>query len=103
MSKVTFTYDPEADAVYIRLSRKAWAYTEGLDDQRHVDYAGDGTPIGIELLYVSDGVPADGLPYAELVSRVIQAADCLRKAGTSAFTRVTVTAPPLEAGSTSRR
>ena len=92
MTKVTFTYDPEADAVYIRLSRKAWAYTQGVDDQRHVDYAEDGTPIGIELLYVSDGVLADGLPQRELVSRVIQATECLKRAGTSGYTRVTVTA-----------
>lgn len=91
MSKVTFTYDPEADAVYIRLSRKSWAYTEGVDDQRHVDYAEDGTPIGIELLYVSDGVLEEGLPYQDLVSRVIQATHCLRKAGASSYTRVTVT------------
>jgi uncharacterized protein YuzE len=92
MKKVTFTYDPEVDAVYIRLVRKPLAYTEEIDDQRHVDYAVDGTPIGIELLYVSDGINATGLPRAEIVERVVEAVKCLRRAGTMASTRITVAA-----------
>ena len=92
MSKVTFTYDPDADAIYIRLGRKALAYTEEVDDQRHIDYAADGTVIGIELLYASDGIRVEGLPQPELVLRVVEAARCLRKAGTAASTRVTLSA-----------
>jgi len=92
MKRITFTYDPEADAVYVRLSRKPWAYTEQVDEQRNVDYAADGTPIGIELLYLSDGVQPNGLPHAELVARVIDAAQCLRRVRTSSFTRVTIAA-----------
>ncbi|MEX1255462.1 MAG: DUF2283 domain-containing protein [Dehalococcoidia bacterium] len=92
MKKVTFTYDPDADAVYIRLERKPLSYTEEVDDQRHVDFAADGTAIGIELLYVSDGIEARGLPRADLVKRVVETVKCLKRAGTTSSTRVTVAA-----------
>ena len=92
VSKVTFTYDPDADAIYIRLSRKVLAYTKEVDDQRHIDYADDGTAIGIELLYTSDGIKVEGLPHPELVLRVVKAAACLRKAGTASQTSVTLSA-----------
>ena len=92
MKRVTFTYDPQADAVYVRLSRKAWAYTEQIDDQRNVDHAADGTPIGVELLYLSDGVQPNDLPQAELVARVIEVAQCLKRVRTSTFTRITIAA-----------
>ena len=92
MATITFTYDPAADAVYIRLARKPLAYTEEIDDQRHVDYAEDGTPIGIELLYVSDGVETKGLPQPEVVGRVVEAAKCLKHAGTTESARITVAA-----------
>jgi uncharacterized protein YuzE len=92
VKQITFTYDPQADAVHIRLSRKAWAYAEQVDEQRNVDYAADGTPIGIELLYVGDGMRARGLPQEEVVTCVIEAVQCLRRAPTSSFTRVTIAA-----------
>jgi len=55
-------YDREADALYVYLSDKPYAYGRDLDNERHIDYAADGTPIGIELLSVSKGVNPDDLP-----------------------------------------
>lgn len=55
-------YDPDADAVYIYLSDKPYAYGRDLDNERRIDYASDGTPIGLELLSVSKGVNPDDLP-----------------------------------------
>lgn len=55
-------YDPDADAVYIYLSDKPYAYGRDLDNERRIDYASDGTPIGLELLSVSKGVNPGDLP-----------------------------------------
>lgn len=59
-------YDAEADAIYIYLSDKPYAYGIDLDDERRIDYASDNTPIGVELLCVSDGVNLDSLPYMHM-------------------------------------
>ena len=72
---LTVDHDPEADALYIRPSDKPHAYGEGFGDERRVDYAADGSPIGVELLCVSEGVDLANLPCAE------QIADILRKQG----------------------
>lgn len=56
--------DPEADAVYVYLGRKKYAYGIDIDGQRRVDYSADGSPIGVELLNVSAGVDLTGLPRA---------------------------------------
>lgn len=65
-------YDKEADAIYIHLSTKPCAYTEKIDDFRYVDYAGDNTPVGIELLCVSKGVTLEGIPQLETMQRAFQ-------------------------------
>lgn len=65
------THDLEADAVYIRLSRKPYAFGEEIGPERRIDYAADGTPIGIELLAVSNGVDLDGLPFRDEVGAVL--------------------------------
>lgn len=57
-----YRYDPEADAIYIILSDKPYAFGEDLDHERRIDYAADGTPIGVELTCVSAGVDVDNLP-----------------------------------------
>ena len=61
-------YDRQADALYVRLSDRPYAFGEDLDHARRVDYAQDGTPIGIELLYVSQGVDLTSLPMAREVA-----------------------------------
>ncbi len=77
-------YDPEADAGHVNLGRRRTSHhCEQLDDSRIIDYAEDGTVVGVELLYVSDGVVIDGLPEQNEVERVLRAHDVkvLTKAG----------------------
>ncbi len=69
------THDPEADAVYVYLEDKPYARGVDLDDERRVDYAEDGTPIGVELTCVSVGVDLRGLPRPDEI------AEALRKSG----------------------
>jgi len=66
-------YDAEADAIYIYLSEKPYAYGADLDDERRIDYASDSTPIGVELLCVSDGVNLNNLPYRDEIARALEA------------------------------
>ena len=66
-------YDAEADAIYIYLSEKPYAYGTDLDDERRIDYASDNTPIGVELLCVSKGVNLDGLPHVDEIAKLLEA------------------------------
>ncbi len=67
-----YEYDPEADAVYIRLSDKEYAYGEDLDRERHIDYASDGTPVGVELLCVSSGASLRDLPHQDAIEGILR-------------------------------
>ena len=73
LQRTKYTYDRDADAIYICLSAKPYSYTSELDDSRNINYAADNTPIGVELLYVSQGVNIWGLPNGEVVDSVIEA------------------------------
>lgn len=66
-------YDREADAIYIYLNNKPYAYGKDLDDDRRIDYAADDTPMGIELLDVSKGVNLDSFSEQDEIAK------CLRK------------------------
>ncbi len=66
-------YDPEADAIYIYLSEKPYAYGTDLDNERRIDYDAEGNPRGIELLCVSDGVNLDGLPRIDEIAKILEA------------------------------
>jgi uncharacterized protein YuzE len=66
------TYDREADAMYIRLRDLPYAYGEDLDHERLIDYAADGTPIGVELLCVSEGVTLDFLPERDRLASLLE-------------------------------
>ena len=68
---IDLQYDEEADAIYIRLSDKAYSYGEELDRERRVDYAADGSPVGIELLCVSTGVDVRDLPEQAEVAKLL--------------------------------
>ena len=68
-------YDPEADAVYIYLSDKPYAYGKDLDDERRIDYSSDNTPIGIELLCVSKGVNPGDLPEQHKIVDLLEKRD----------------------------
>ena len=67
-----WTYDSEADAAYFYISDKPYHHGEELDDLRRVDYAEDGTPIGVEILGVrAVGVNLAGLPEAEQIKGLL--------------------------------
>ena len=68
---IEYRHDEEADAVYIRISEKPHAYGEELDPERRVDYAADGSPVGIELLCVSTGVDVRDLPKQAEVAKLL--------------------------------
>jgi uncharacterized protein YuzE len=65
-------HDREADALYITLSAKPYAFGEDLGPDRRIDYAADRTPIGIELLTVSRGVDLETLPYRDEIARLLE-------------------------------
>lgn len=67
-------HDREADALYITLSAKPYAFGEDLGPDRRIDYAADRTPIGIELLAVSQGVDLEALPYRDEIAQVVEQA-----------------------------
>jgi len=66
-------YDESVDAAYLRLTDAAMDHQVRLDDARGINYAADGSVIGIEILSPRrKGVQLDGLPYPEDVSRVMR-------------------------------
>jgi uncharacterized protein YuzE len=68
---LTLKYDPDADAIYIRLNDLPYAFGEDIDHERRIDYAENGEPIGIEILCASDGIDTHGLPHEDAVSRLV--------------------------------
>ncbi len=68
-----FKYDTEADAIYIYLSDKPYAYGTDLDDERRIDYASDNTPRGVELLCVGRGVNVESLPHKDEIAEILEA------------------------------
>ena len=67
-----FKHDTEADAVYISLSNKPYAYGKDLDDERRIDYAADGTPVGVEILCVSKGVNVESVPRKDEIAEMLE-------------------------------
>ncbi len=64
--------DPTADAVYIQFLDEPVGYTKELDENRVIDYnLNSGSPIGIDLLAVSEGVKLGGLPEAETIEKIL--------------------------------
>jgi uncharacterized protein YuzE len=67
-------YDESVDAAYITVKEAEWDHQVRLDDARGIDYAADGSVIGIEILSPRrKGVRLDGLPFPGDVTRVLQA------------------------------
>jgi uncharacterized protein YuzE len=54
-------YDADADAVYIRLKDREIASTREIEDNIIADIDARGKLLGIELLFVSDYLSADGI------------------------------------------
>jgi uncharacterized protein YuzE len=73
MTDMLLEYDESVDAAYLRVSDAEWDHQDRLDDARGVNYAADGSVIGIEILSPRrKGVQLDGLPYADDVARVMR-------------------------------
>ena len=72
MNRLEVEHDPQADAIYVRLSDAPYDHTEELDTERNVDYAADGSVVGVELLNVSRGVDVRDLPNADAIARVLR-------------------------------
>lgn len=70
--KFKYEYDSDADCAYILINDLPHAYSEEIDETRFVDYAEDGTVIGIELLYVSTGVDISDLPYQPEIAKLLE-------------------------------
>ena len=67
-------YDESVDAAYITVKEAEWDHQVRLDDARGIDYAADGSVIGVEILSPRrKGVNLDGLPFRDDIARVMQA------------------------------
>jgi uncharacterized protein YuzE len=71
MSKLRYEYDRDADAIYVYLSEKPYAFGEDIGKERRVDYAADRTPIGVELTCVSHGVDLADLPARDELAELL--------------------------------
>lgn len=61
--------------VYVRLSDAPYAYGEILDRGRIVDYAADGSPIGVDFLDASGCANLRAVPRAAQVAEALRAHD----------------------------
>ena len=68
---MTYKYDREADAIYITLAKAPYAYGKDLGAERRVDFAADGTPIGVEITCVSAGVEVEDLPRSAEIAKLL--------------------------------
>lgn len=72
--KLLLEYDESVDAAYLVAADGPWDHQERLDDARGINYASDGTVLGIEILSPRRrGVVLEGLPYPDDVARVMRA------------------------------
>lgn len=70
------TYDPEANAAYIRFCDKEWSRMRHAPRNRGnvlIDYAKDGTILGVEILGMRQGIDLTGVPEAEQVGELLKA------------------------------
>ena len=68
-------HSERANLIYIQFDDRDVAYSEnisrGREYDRGVDYAADGTPVGIEFLNVSRGVDLTGVPRADEILQLL--------------------------------
>ena len=73
MSDLLLEYDESVDAAYLTVNDDPWDHQVRLDDSRGINYAADGSVIGIEILSPRrESVRLDGLPFRDDVARVMQ-------------------------------
>lgn len=52
---MTYTYDPQADALYVALGTGEFGRTIAVDEDRNVDLDATGGALGIEVIGASEG------------------------------------------------
>ena len=72
---IQIQHDQSVDALYIEFNVRLVAYTDDISRhgyyERGIDYAADGTPVGVEFLNVSRGVDLTGVPHADEIARLL--------------------------------
>jgi len=66
-----FSFDWDADALYLRLSDEPYHHGKDLDPERRVDYSEDGTTIGVEITSLSAGVTLKDLPARDEIGDIL--------------------------------
>ena len=64
---IGINHDKEANVLFLKLRDTRYGSSRELDEAREVLFDMDGNVLGIEFLYVSDGVVLDGIPQTELL------------------------------------
>ena len=73
MMRPLLEYDEAGDAAYVTFSEDEWHHQQRLDDGRAINYAADGSVIGVELLSPRrKGVRLEGLPHRQEIERVVR-------------------------------
>lgn len=71
---IQIQFDPEGDALYVALEDSdGEVESEQLDEFRIIDYDEDGSPVGVEFLFVSRGLDLTGIPHADRIAAAIRA------------------------------
>mgnify|MGYP001570619359 CR=1 FL=1 len=60
------TYDPDADAMFIKLTDEKFSETKIIDDNTILNLDKNGNVIGVELLFVSKHLPKTFFPRSQL-------------------------------------
>jgi uncharacterized protein YuzE len=84
---VLVTYDPEANATYVKLSNSPVATTERFGDSLAVDLDTTGEPVGVELL-MAPAAATDAVlePLVAAHPELARTTDALRRLSSSANT-----------------
>lgn len=64
-------YDPEADALYVRLGEGSAEKQTYMGDYRILDYSKDGRVLGVEFLGAREGIDLQDLPFAARIERLV--------------------------------
>jgi uncharacterized protein YuzE len=66
------TYSETADALYVQLQDAKVVRVTPVDDLRIIDFAADGSVVGVEFLAASEGVNLKGLPEGTRLKELIR-------------------------------
>ena len=67
--------DTQLVNVYVELSSAPYAYGQVLERGRVVDYAADGTPVGVEFVAVDGCASVTALPQSDLIAEALRQHD----------------------------